>query len=130
MRKTFVCDEEGNGVVPLTVAPQSEAETLAGAVLNEQQRTGLKYPVPNPKLLRRALLTDRMMLMLEELVDETRMSDDLREVWEEVKQNNGKFAENVAAAGGAETAAERASGTVAQDDISVDELDDGTSLAI
>ena len=77
IRRTYIRNEEGTGVVPITIAPQNEMETDAGRILNQQRITGLKHQIPKANDLPKAQLTTEMKEMLLELMDPNLMSDDL-----------------------------------------------------
>ena len=48
IRRTFCSDlEGGDGVVPITLAPEHEGDTVQGAILNEENVRGLKYEAPD-----------------------------------------------------------------------------------
>ena len=79
-------DEDGTGVIPITMAPQMDIETRTGHLLNDHQVTGLKYPKPNVKDLTKAELTVEMEHMLLQLMDPALMSDELHEVWYEISE--------------------------------------------
>jgi len=81
VRRTFIRNAEGDGVVLVNRAPESETETAQGAVLNENAQRGLKYTAPNPLELQLANLTSNMKDMLLEHMDPALMSDELHEVW-------------------------------------------------
>lgn len=81
VRRTYIRNEEGTGVVPITIAPQNDLETRTGQLLNQQQITGLKHAPPKANELSKAELTTEMKDMLLEYMDPTLMSDELHEVW-------------------------------------------------
>ena len=81
VRRTYICNEEGTGVIPVTIAPQNELETRAGQLLNQQRINGLKYSPPKATDLTKAVLSQEMKDMLLELMDPNLMTDDLHEVW-------------------------------------------------
>ena len=86
VRRTFIRDEDGTGVIPITMAPRLDIETRTGHLLNDHQVAGLKYPIPNVKELTKADLTKEMKDMLMELMDPALMSDELHEVWYEISE--------------------------------------------
>ena len=78
IRKNFVCDEEGEGVVPITMAPQHKNETAQGEIRK------MKYQVPKlSDLPVTPTLTDDMKAMLMEYMDIEMMSNELIEAWAE-----------------------------------------------
>ena len=81
VRRTFIRNAEGDGVVLVNRAPENETETAQGAVLNENARRGLKHTAPNPLELQLANLTSNMKDMLLEHMDPALMSEELHEVW-------------------------------------------------
>ena len=87
VRKTYVPDHEGKGVIEVPLAPTSEAETTTGAFLNERTSRGMKYPLPDVKSLDKYKLDKCMVRVLDGLMDKTSMPQDLKDVWEDILQN-------------------------------------------
>ena len=46
-----MCNADGDGVIPLTVALEQEDETLQAQVINENRRLDLKIGSPSPNKL-------------------------------------------------------------------------------
>ena len=84
IRKAFVPDESGVGIVPVMLAPTTEGETLQGQFLNERTIRKLKYSEPELKDLDKAKLNPDMVRLLYDLMDRTKMSDEMKELWEEL----------------------------------------------
>ena len=76
IRLTFINNERGDGIIPVNLAPESEAETLSGSLLSENQASGLKYRSPKVRELTHAFLTSEMLLLLDRYMDKALMSDD------------------------------------------------------
>ena len=61
IRTTYRCNEEGDGVELIDLAPQTEAETAAGIILEDRQKKGiLKYNPPKLNTLEHANPTTEM----------------------------------------------------------------------
>jgi hypothetical protein len=87
IRKMFVVDEEGNGIIPITLAPQLQSETVQGQLYNERiVATGLKYETPCVKNLTQAKLSEPMKGFLMEHMDHAMMSEELLEVWYQISE--------------------------------------------
>ena len=54
IRRMYVRNEEGDGVVPVTLAPEDVQETAQDRLIAESGRRGLKYDTPNLKDLKKA----------------------------------------------------------------------------
>ncbi len=84
----FVVDEDGNGIIPITLAPQSQSETVQGQLYNESVvATGLKYETPCVQKLIQAKLSKPMKGFLMEHMDHAMMSEELLEVWYQISEN-------------------------------------------
>ena len=81
IRRTFVRNEKGDGIIPVTLAPEHEGETLTGSFLGESAIDGLKYKSPDVTMLEHARLTDEMVTLLDKYMDKARMTEAHREVW-------------------------------------------------
>ena len=79
VRKRFVCDEEGEGVVQVPLAPQEEGETAQGAVVN-----AMKFSEPKlENLPQKPQLPEEMTALLKEHMDISLMNDELIDAWAE-----------------------------------------------
>ena len=85
IRRTYRCNENGDGVQLIDLAPQNENETAAGRIVEDRNRRGLKYEPPKMDTLRKAHPTQQMKDMLMSYIDEDLMTDtDVREAWTEL----------------------------------------------
>ena len=84
IRKMFVPDQEGYGVIPISLAANLEGETLQGAFLSERAIRKLKYDPPNISTLHLAKLKPPMIFRLNNLMDKTQLSDSDLSHWEEL----------------------------------------------
>ena len=83
IRRTFCSDLEGDGVVPITLAPEHEGDTVQGAILNEANVRGLKYEAPDLRTLKKGKLTSEMKdLLFEHMLSDVLMTPELHHVWE------------------------------------------------
>ena len=64
VRKTYICDEDGDGVRPMTLAPENEAETTQGLLLSSNFERGMKYTPPDIRTLKNGQLTKEMKEVL------------------------------------------------------------------
>ena len=85
IRRTFIRNEKGDGIIPVTLAPEHEGETLTGNFLNESVVDGLKYKSPDITSLVHARLTDEMVNLLDGYIDKSKMSEEHRKVWDAQK---------------------------------------------
>ena len=85
VRKMFVADAEGIGVVPVNLAPTHEGETTQGEFLNERAVRKLKYEEPALSALDKAMLDRDMIHVLNDLVDDSEMSAEMREMWNSIR---------------------------------------------
>ena len=75
VRKSFVCDEDGNGVIPI----EYQEEDTQTAV-----RKAMKYPEPKlTDLPKKPVLREEMVALLKEYMEVDLMSDELIEAWAE-----------------------------------------------
>ena len=81
VRKCFVPDIEGTGVVAIPLAPENIAETATGSFIIDQEVTKMKYSTPTLDKLPDATLTTEMIELLDEYMDRHLMSPQLKEVW-------------------------------------------------
>ena len=79
IRKTFVTNRNGDGIIPVTLAPEHEGATLTGELLNENFLKGLKYPTPSISELTMARLTPQMLEVLDEYMDKSKLTDEHRD---------------------------------------------------
>jgi hypothetical protein len=78
IRKMFVVDEEGNGVISITLAPQLQSETAQCQLYNESVvASSLKYETPCVKNLTQAKFSEPMKGFLMEHMDHAMMSEEL-----------------------------------------------------
>ena len=87
VRRTFVADQTGCGVVPVTLAATDESETTQGVFLSERAFQGLKYALPDLNDLDKARLHGEMIRILSNTMDKELMCEDLRLLWEEIMMN-------------------------------------------
>ena len=85
IRRTFIRNEKGDGIIPVTLTPEHEGETLTGNFLNESVVDGLKYKSPDITSLVHARLTDEMVNLLDGYIDKSKMSEEHRKVWDAQK---------------------------------------------
>lgn len=81
VRRSFVRDHEGDGVLAIEMAAQNEGETAAGLIVNERRARGLKYTPPNLMTLEKGKLTEEMIDILESFMEEDLMEEDVRDFW-------------------------------------------------
>ena len=86
IRKMFVQNESGDGIIPVTLAPEHEGSTLTGNLLNQNAAKRLKYDVPSVTTLDKAKMTREMIVVLDSFMDKSKMSEEHRVVWEYHKQ--------------------------------------------
>ena len=84
IRRTFVTDIEGTGVVPISLAPTTEGETTQGEFLNERIARHLRYEEPTIESLDKAKLTSSMITLLAELMDRDRMNEEMKAKWDSI----------------------------------------------
>jgi hypothetical protein len=91
IRKMFVVDKEGNGIIPITLAPQLQSETVQSQLYNESVvATSLKYETPCGKNLTQAKLLEPMKGFLMEHMDHAMISEELLEVWHQISENRSQ----------------------------------------
>ena len=76
IRRTFIGNERGDGIIPLTLAPKSEGETLTGNLLLENWIQGLKYKSPSISDLVHARLTSDMMQVLDKYMNKSTIREE------------------------------------------------------
>ena len=89
VRKCFVVDEDGKGVIPVTIPP-TEAETEQAQMLNERMARGLKYERPDINTLRTFHLTDEMERFLLAEMDGDLMDEELVTFWDAQRARLGE----------------------------------------
>lgn len=80
IRKMFVPDEDGTGIIPVPLAPTCEGETAQGVLLSERSSRGLRYTPPDLRKLDKIRLSRSMIKLLNDYADGSKMSDDVHEV--------------------------------------------------
>ena len=86
IRKAYIRNEEGNGVFPVSLAPETEDDTVQGQILAQMKKHNLKYDKPAVSELKKAVLTKEMRELLLEQMDPLKMSDDLNTAWSKLKE--------------------------------------------
>ena len=81
VRKTYVCDKEGEGVIPVTLAAENEAETTQGLLLSANFERGMKYSPPDIRTLEKGKLSKDMREILNMYMDKDLMSDEIYEFY-------------------------------------------------
>ena len=100
VRRTFIRNEDGDGVVPVTLAPEAEGQTVQGQFLHQNQMRGLKYKKPALSELQRATLTKEMKELLLEHMDGNLMDGDMHAAWFELSGREGDGQQNNQGGGG------------------------------
>ena len=80
IRKMFVSDADGSGIIPVPLAPTTEGETAQGFFLNDWNTKGLRYSPPNLCKFDKVYLSKSMIKCLNSHVDGSKMADDVHEV--------------------------------------------------
>ncbi len=88
IRRTFVKDSEGEGVVVIPFAPQIEGETTQGQITSGMAVNGLKYPIPDIRTFENWKLTEEMKGLLMEHMAPELMSEELHEIWYKISSGN------------------------------------------
>ena len=88
IRKMFVADQDGKGVIPVPLAPECVGETAQGILLSVRGTKGLKYVPPDISKFENITLKDSMIRLLDKYADESKMSEDVKLV---VKPQLPKF---------------------------------------
>ena len=81
VRKAFMTTEDGEGVI-LVPEPPNETESIQHQILAERNSRGLKHAPPDIRTLTKGKLTEAMIYLLRELMEERRMDDEVKEYWE------------------------------------------------
>ena len=84
IRCTYQCNEEGDGVHLIELAPQHENETAAAQIIRERRMRGLKYTPPRMNDLTKANPSNEMKESLMSYLEDDIMTDDVRETWTEL----------------------------------------------
>jgi len=79
VRRTYVCDREGEGVIPISLAPTNEAETTQGLITNDLFERGMKYSPPDIRTLEKGNLSKDMRELLNMYMDKDLMTDEVYE---------------------------------------------------
>ena len=81
VRKAFMATEDREGVI-LVPDPPNETESIQHNFLAERNSRDLKHAPPDIRTLTKGKLTDAMIGLLRELMEERRMDDEVKEYWE------------------------------------------------
>ena len=81
VRKTYVCDQEGEGVLPIPLAPENEAETTQGLILSDNFERGMKYTPPDIRSLNKGKLSKDMREILNMYMDKDLMTEEVYEFY-------------------------------------------------
>jgi len=81
VRRSYICDKDGEGVTPITLAPENLAETTQGLILSSNFDRGMKYTPPDIRTLKNGRLTNEMMEILNMYIDTDLMDDEIHEFW-------------------------------------------------
>ena len=87
VRRMFVRTEEGDGVIPVTIAPEEERQTAQGTVLKVAAEKGLKYEKPRANELKKARMPEEMQDLLMEHMEFEKMTPELLEAWEKIGEH-------------------------------------------
>ena len=80
VRKMFVPDEDGEGVIPIDLAPQTEGETVQGVFLSERNVKNLKYTPPDIRTFGNVELEPAMKELFIAYADVKLMTQEVEEV--------------------------------------------------
>lgn len=80
IRKMFVPDEDGEGVIPIPLAPQTEGETVQGLFLSERNVRNLKYSPPDIRTFGNVELEPAMKELFLAYADIDLMTEEVEEV--------------------------------------------------
>jgi len=81
VRKAFMTTEDGEGVMLVPELP-NETESIQHQILAERNSRDLKHAPPDIRTLTKGKLTEAMIGLLRELMEERRMDDEVKEYWE------------------------------------------------
>ena len=73
--------KKGDGIIPITLAPEHEGDTLTGTLLNSNKVRGLKYEEPEFPSLDKANLTQDMVSLLDKYMDKSNMTEEHKAAW-------------------------------------------------
>lgn len=80
IRKTFIVNKEGDGVIPVDLAPANESETFCGRLI----QVGLKYKAPNIYDLKDVTLSRQMKIVLNKDVELDSLCEYDKDFWENI----------------------------------------------
>ena len=81
VRKVFVRDKEGDGVVTVQLSPEQYKETNQYRILNNRKCVGMKHSVLPMSVLGKAELTSEMVRFLKKHMEIDLMDNDVKEEW-------------------------------------------------
>ena len=84
VRKAFVCDRDGDGVVPIRLSPETFEDTDTYRVINNRRCIGLKHSEPKMNELNKAELTEEQKRILSSNMKFDEMDEELRAEWLEI----------------------------------------------
>ena len=88
VRRTFVIDEDGEGVSMVDLAPENECETNVGNALHDRVQRGLRFQIPDVRpLYEKANLSPSMLHVLRPNIEHSLMDEDLLEVWYRIEED-------------------------------------------
>ena len=117
IRKMFVRDRDGDGIIPVVLAPQSEGETTQGILLSEWGVNGLRYDPPDIRTLNNVKLTEEMSGLFLKYADPNLMTDEVSEVLMPIIMDELEF----------QTMEEYQPGMTASDPVNIDDVESTTS---
>ena len=81
IRRTYIAESNGMGVVPVDMVATNESESRIGLFHSISSVYGLKYRIPNISELTEAQLTQEMCDVLAEYVDTRGFDEELQHAW-------------------------------------------------
>ena len=81
VRKDVMTTEDGKGVM-LVSEPPNETESIQYQILAERNSRDLKHVPHDIRTLTKGKLTEAMIYLSRELMEERRMDDEVKEYWE------------------------------------------------
>ena len=78
VRKAFIRDEDGDGVLPVRLAANRIKETDQYRIIENRRMVGMKYDVPSMERLNKAEITEEMRRILGLYIRLDRMSGEIR----------------------------------------------------
>ena len=88
IRKSYMTSADGEGVM-MVPEPVMDGESLSDQILMDRQ---LKYKPPDIRQLTKGKLSGEMIRIIRENAEVERMSDEVREFWEELEESNAAVA--------------------------------------